>query len=91
VFLNYEGFKLSVRRVRKIVAKYRQAAGITKKACCHSLRHTFATEKAKKGVSLYKLQVWLGHARLDTTQVYVHLAKQDVHKVMDKQVCSEKP
>jgi site-specific recombinase XerD len=70
--------------IRKIVEKYRKAAGITKKASCHSLRHTFATEKAKKGVSPYELQEWLGHARLDTTQVYVHLAKQDAHKVMNK-------
>jgi hypothetical protein len=35
--------------VRKVVVKYRKNAGITKRASCHSLRHTFATYKAEKG------------------------------------------
>jgi integrase/recombinase XerC len=84
LFVNYAGEPISERGVRKMVEKYRQAAGITKRASCHSLRHTFATEKAKKGVSTWQLQEWLGHSRLDTTQIYVHLARQDAHKVMDK-------
>jgi site-specific recombinase XerD len=52
--------------------KYRKEAGITKKASCHTLRHTFATYKAEKGVSAFQLQQWLGHANLNTTQIYVH-------------------
>src|SRR5437763_16413206 len=57
-------------------------AGITKKASCHTLRHTFATYKAEKGVSAFQLQQWLGHANLNTTQIYVHLGKQKARKVM---------
>jgi site-specific recombinase XerD len=34
------------------------------------LRHTFATCKAEKGVSAFQLQQWLGHANLNTTQIY---------------------
>ncbi|MFN0074820.1 MAG: tyrosine-type recombinase/integrase, partial [Chloroflexota bacterium] len=45
-------------------------------AGCHSFRHTFATYKAQRGVSAFQLRDWLGHARLDTTQIYVHLACQ---------------
>jgi integrase/recombinase XerD len=84
VFLNYSGDAIGERGVRKIVAKYVRAAGISKKVSPHSLRHTFATQKAEKGVSTYQLQGWLGHANLNTTQVYVHLSKQSGGKVMEQ-------
>src|ERR687885_2660566 len=84
VFLNYQGEPISERGIRKLVVKYRNAAGITKKAPCHTLRHTFATYKAEKGVSAYQLQQWLGHANLNTTQIYVHLGKQNGRKVMQE-------
>jgi site-specific recombinase XerD len=82
VFLNYQGEPISERGIRKLVVKYRKEAGITKKASCHTLRHTFATYKAEKGVSAFQLQQWLGHANLNTTQIYVHLSKQNAKKVM---------
>jgi site-specific recombinase XerD len=82
VFLNYQGEPISERGIRKLVVKYRKEAGITKKASCHTLRHTFATYKAEKGVSAYQLQQWLGHANLNTTQIYVHLGKQNSKKIM---------
>jgi site-specific recombinase XerD len=83
LFLNKDGEPISERGVRKIVVKYRQRAGITKKASCHSLRHTFATYKAEKGVSPFQLKEWLGHANLNTTQIYVHMARQNAKKVME--------
>jgi site-specific recombinase XerC len=82
VFFNYQGEPISERGIRKLVVKYRKEAGITKKASCHTLRHTFATYKAEKGVSPFQLQQWLGHANLNTTQIYVHLGKQNARKVM---------
>jgi len=84
VFLNYLGEPLSGRGIRKLVVKYRTNAGITKKASCHSLRHTFATFKAEHGVSPFQLQQWLGHANLNTTQIYVHLGKQNAKKIMEQ-------
>jgi integrase/recombinase XerC len=82
VFLNYQGEPISERGIRKLVVKYRKEAGITKKASCHTFRHTFATCKAEKGVPAYQLQQWLGHANLNTTQIYIHLGKQNARKVM---------
>src|SRR5215212_6706475 len=82
VFLNYQREPISERGIRKLVVKYRKEAEITKKASCHTLRHTFATYKAEKGVSAYQLQQWLGHANLNTTQIYVHLGKQNARKIM---------
>jgi site-specific recombinase XerD len=39
--------------------------------------------KAQKGVSPFQLQEWLGHSRLDTTQIYVHMGKHNAKKVME--------
>jgi site-specific recombinase XerD len=82
LFLNYKGEPISERGLRKLVVKYTKAAGITKKVSCHTLRHTFATYKAERGVSPFQLQQWLGHANLNTTQIYVHLGKQNAKKIM---------
>ncbi len=84
LFLNYMGEPISERGIRKLVVKYTKAAGITKRVSCHTLRHTFATYKAEKGVSPFQLQQWLGHANLNTTQIYVHLGKQNAKKIMEQ-------
>src|SRR3989440_10131693 len=82
VFINYQGEPISERGIRKLVVKYRKEAGVIKKGSCHTLTHTFATYKAEKGVSAFQLQQWLGHANLNTTQIYVHLGKQNARKIM---------
>jgi integrase/recombinase XerC len=84
IFLNYKGEPISERGIRKLVMKYRKEAGITKKGSVHTLRHTFATYKAEKGVSPFQLQQWLGHANLNTTQIYVHLGKQNAKRAMEQ-------
>ena len=84
LFFNYKGEPISERGIRKLVVKYTRAAGITKKVNCHTLRHTFATYKAERGVSPFQLQQWLGHANLNTTQIYVHLGKQNAKKIMEQ-------
>jgi integrase/recombinase XerC len=83
VFLNYHGSRLSVRGVMDIVEKYRNAAGITKKFSCHSLRHTCATYKAAKGYQPRDLQQLLGHEKPETSFIYVHLSN-DARKLMQQ-------
>jgi site-specific recombinase XerD len=81
--LNYQGEPPGERGVRKLVTKYCQRAGLTKKASPHAFRHSFATRKAEMNVSPYQLQEWLGHRNLNTTQIYVHLGKRNGKKLME--------
>lgn len=56
----------------RLLAAARQV-GVSKKATCHILRHSFATHLATAGVPLHQLQAYLGHAHIETTTVYTHL------------------
>jgi integrase/recombinase XerD len=50
-----------------------QAAGMTKHATIHSLRHSWATHLLESGVSVRVLQLWMGHTSPTTTAIYTHL------------------
>src|SRR6266568_836142 len=64
-----------------IIKQYFKQAGIAH-AHLHSLRHSFATHMVRKGTSLRVVQEMLGHNSLQTTSLYISLAR----KLMDKQV-----
>lgn len=49
-------------------------AGITKKAGTHTFRHSFATHLIESGVPIQDVQKLLGHSRIETTQIYIHVA-----------------
>jgi site-specific recombinase XerD len=83
LFLSYQDSGLSITAVKKLVVKYRNLAGITKQISARSLRHTFATYKAERGVSAFELQEWLGHSSITTSAVCVHLTKQGGRKLME--------
>lgn len=63
----------------KLVRRFkaaRERAGV-REITFHELRHTFGTRMAASGVALRRLQYWMGHADIKTTQVYAHYQPDD--------------
>ena len=67
---------VSVRTIQRIVKKVADRAGIIKSVTPHVLRHTFAVQCIQKGISTRALQQFLGHDRLQTTEIYLNLSPE---------------
>jgi integrase/recombinase XerD len=65
---------ISPKAVFLACRKAAQKAGISKAIHPHSLRHAFATHLLEAGVNLRTIQILLGHANLETTARYLHVA-----------------
>jgi len=61
-------------RIKQLVKKAR----IKKKVGTHTLRHSIATHLLQSGMKLEKIQEFLGHSELDSTQIYTHLVNEIV-------------
>jgi integrase/recombinase XerD len=60
----------SPRRIQQLVKETAALAGITKRVSPHVLRHSVATTLLERGMSLEHIQQFLGHEKLETTQIY---------------------
>ncbi|MBU4502847.1 MAG: tyrosine-type recombinase/integrase [Nanoarchaeota archaeon] len=79
----FPGWKghISPRNVQKVVDNAARRACLTKKVHPHMLRHCFATHLLESGVDIRKIQELLGHANLQTTQIYTSVSKEELKKV----------
>lgn len=74
--------RLTGRAIYEIVHKLLMATGATHKSP-HSLRHTFATSLLNNGAEINSVKELLGHASLQSTQIYTHLTFSDMKKAYD--------
>jgi site-specific recombinase XerD len=65
-------FGLTPRTVQRDIKTLARRAGIKKNVTPHKLRHSFATHMIQNGGSVVAIQKLLGHASLNTTQIYTH-------------------
>jgi site-specific recombinase XerD len=87
LFLTTTGARIHPRAVQRIIKKRAQLAGISKKVTPHTIRHFFATDLLQNGADIRSVQMLLGHASINTTQVYTNLSDKflkDVHKKFHK-------
>ena len=72
---------LTPRSIERIVKSYAIRAGISKKVTPHVLRHCFATDLLSNGADIRSVQMLLGHANINTTQVYTHVTDKHLREV----------
>lgn len=66
---------LSARGVQWIVREARKYSGIQKEITTHSLRHSYATHLLEMGLDIISVKELLGHADIQTTLTYLHVAQ----------------
>lgn len=82
LFLTRSGNKLSRMGLWKRFQQYIAKSGIKKDLTPHTLRHSFATHLLERGASLRTVQLLLGHCDISTTQIYTHVDRNYLRKIL---------
>lgn len=81
LFLSRSGRPLDRIQLWRLVKQYARRAGIDSDISPHSLRHSFATHLLAGGADLRLVQEMLGHASINTTQIYTHVEHSRLKRV----------
>ncbi|AQH01657.1 recombinase XerD [Burkholderia sp. KK1] len=81
LYLTRHGEALSVSEAGRMASDYIRRSGLDKSGSCHLFRHTMATLMLENGADVRFVQAMLGHANLETTQIYTHVAIRALKEV----------
>ena len=81
LFLDNRGLRFRAHQVTALTKKYVRKAGIDKPTACNLFRHSAATGMHENGADIRVIQEYLGHADISTTQIYTHVAINELRRV----------
>lgn len=80
-------FNYRPNTVTRQFKRYLHKSGIEKDLHLHNLRHTAGSDLVRQGIHLKKIQKYLGHASVKTTEIYTHVLPEDLREVADALTC----
>ncbi len=83
IFINNKNLPISTRNIQKLIKNSARKANINKNVTPHKLRHSFATHLLEAGTNIRMIQELLGHSNLQTTQIYTHISREQIKKVIN--------
>ncbi|RNC87339.1 MAG: tyrosine recombinase XerD [Winogradskyella sp.] len=84
LYLNYKGKRLTRAMVFTIIKNLVNKIGLKKTVSPHTFRHSFATHLLENGADLRSIQMMLGHESITTTEIYTHIDKSQLNKVINR-------
>ena len=82
LFEGQYGDRYSERSLELVLKKAVNHAGIKKNVHLHMLRHSYATHLMEAGTHLRHIQELLGHKSPKTTQIYTHVSREEISKII---------
>ncbi len=84
VFLNRRGKQLTRAMIFTVIKRLAEKIGLKKNISPHTFRHSFATHLLENGADLRAIQQMLGHESITTTEVYMHINRVHLAKVLNE-------
>jgi len=84
LFLNRRGKQLTRAMIFTIIKQLAVKIGLKKSISPHTFRHSFATHLLQNNADLRSIQMMLGHESITTTEIYVHMDKSHLSKIIER-------
>ncbi len=81
LFLGRFGGAIPLDSLSRLVRKYVRQANVNKPGSCHLFRHTMATAMLENGADIRFIQAMLGHAKLETTEIYTQVSIKKLKEI----------
>jgi len=84
LFVGRSGTRLTIYSIENIFKKHVRLAEIKRHVTPHSLRHTMAAMLVSSGTDIREVQEYLGHERIESTEVYTRIFPDDLKELVNR-------